>query len=78
VYELEKLRTQLEELIEKRTNELKKKNEQLQQENIKRERIEKALRESEEKFSTAFRWGGQLISIHTLDGRCMDVSESCK
>jgi len=74
--ELEKYRNYLEELVEKRTLELKNANEELHREIEERKKIEAGMRESEEQFRTVFHTSPDAISISRLkDGEYLDVNE---
>lgn len=66
--ELEKHRAHLEELVEERTAELKKINEQLQKEIFERKRAEEVLRESEEKFRSMSASAQDAIIMINNDG----------
>jgi PAS domain S-box-containing protein len=70
-----KLLAQLEIKVEERTAELKRINASLQAEILKREEIEKALRESEERFRTAFHQAAVGIAHVGLDGRWLLVNQ---
>ncbi|MBD2448366.1 PAS domain S-box protein [Nostoc sp. FACHB-152] len=70
-----KLLAQLEIKVEERTAELKRINTSLQAEILKREEIEKALRESEERFRTAFHQAAVGIAHVGLDGRWLLVNQ---
>jgi len=72
---LSKLLTQLETKVEERTAELKKINASLQAEILKRQEIETALRESEERFRTAFHQAAVGIAHVGLDGRWLLVNQ---
>ena len=61
--ELSQHRDNLEELVKERTSELKKVNEQLQREIMDRMHLEKALRESEEKYRAIFENTGTATTI---------------
>ena len=64
--ELEMHRDQLEELVEKRTNELSQTNNKLKRENIERIQVEKELRESEDKFRSFAEQS--LVGIYLISG----------
>jgi PAS domain S-box-containing protein len=72
---LSKLLTQLEIKVEERTAELQKINASLQTEILKRQEIERALRESEERFRTAFHQAAVGIAHVGLDGRWLLVNQ---
>lgn len=72
---LSKLLTQLEIKVEERTAELTRINASLQAEILKRQEIEKALRESEERFRTAFHQAAVGIAHVGLDGRWLLVNQ---
>ncbi len=63
--ELKKHREHLEELVIKRTNELKRINEELQQDITERKRIEEELRQSEKRYREL--WDDAPVAYHTLD-----------
>ncbi|MDJ0703977.1 MAG: response regulator [Leptolyngbyaceae cyanobacterium MO_188.B28] len=73
--ELQQYRQQLEALVEERTIELTAANDQLQQEIIINQQTEKALRQSEEKFSNLFQHSNDGILIHDLDGNILDLNQ---
>ncbi len=62
--EFSKYLLQLEDLVQKRTNELMKVNEQLKSEIITRKQVEEALRESEEKFRALAEKSPNMISVN--------------
>lgn len=72
---LSKILAQLETKVEERTAELKKINESLEGEIFKRKQIEKALRDSEERFRTAFHQAAVGIAHVGLDGRWLLVNQ---
>ncbi|MBD2596433.1 PAS domain S-box protein [Nostoc spongiaeforme FACHB-130] len=72
---LSKILTQLETKVEERTAELKKINKSLEAEITKRKQIEKALRDSEERFRTAFHQAAVGIAHVGLDGRWLLVNQ---
>lgn len=74
--ELEKHREHLEELVEERTVELTRANEQLQKEIEERKRSEEALRESEEKLRHLFESVTDAIFAIDLNGVYTEVNES--
>jgi len=74
--ELEKYRQHLEELVEERTAELKKANEDLATEIIERERIQDALQQSEEKLRTIFESLGDALIVTDLTGTVIEVNEA--
>ena len=73
--ELQQYRQQLESLVEKRTTELTAANAQLQQEIVINQQTEKALRQSEEKFSNLFQHSNDSILIHDLEGNILDLNQ---
>jgi PAS domain S-box-containing protein len=73
--ELRKHRENLEELVEQRTAELARTNEQLKHELAERKRTEEALRESEEMYKTLFMTSPDAIGIASLDGTYIEASE---
>ena len=74
--EVLKLNNELEQRVAERTAELASTNEQLKAEIVERMRVEEALRESEEKFSAAFRASPIGLVITTLDGKYVDVNQA--
>ncbi|MBU7586632.1 MAG: PAS domain S-box protein [Nostoc sp. TH1S01] len=72
---LSQILMQLESKVEERTAELKKINESLEAEISKRKQIEKALRDSEERFRTAFHQAAVGIAHVGLDGRWLLVNQ---
>ena len=66
--ELRKYREHLEELVERRTAELLKVNEQLQQDIAERARVERALMESEKRYRMLFEGAGDAIFILDAEG----------
>ena len=73
--ELQQYRQQLEALVEERTTELTAANAQLQHEIIINRETEKALRQSEEKFSNLFQHSNDGILIHDLEGNILDLNQ---
>ncbi|MHB8770796.1 MAG: PAS domain-containing hybrid sensor histidine kinase/response regulator [Syntrophales bacterium] len=74
--ELEIYRKRLEELVEQRTAELAAINSQLRVELAERRRVEKALRESDERFRALIQTSSDVISIHDQRGRFVYASPS--
>ncbi|MCC5639740.1 PAS domain S-box protein [Nostoc sp. CHAB 5844] len=72
---LSKILAQLEIKVEERTAELKRINQSLEAEISKRKQIEKALRDSEERFRTAFHQAAVGIAHVGLDGRWLLVNQ---
>ncbi|BAY16224.1 signal transduction histidine kinase [Anabaenopsis circularis NIES-21] len=72
---LSEILAQLEIKVEERTAELKRINESLEAEIAKRRQIEKALRDSEERFRTAFHQAAVGIAHVGLDGRWLLVNQ---
>ncbi|MBM3241264.1 PAS domain S-box protein [Candidatus Poribacteria bacterium] len=70
--ELKKYHAHLEKLVRERTAELTKANEQLQQEIIERERIEKILRESEQKFRDIVQYSTDGITLTNEQGNIIE------
>lgn len=71
------LNNELEQRVIERTAELLQANRELANEIAERQRVEQALRASEEKFSSAFRSSPSAITISLLpDGRYIEVNES--
>jgi two-component system response regulator AtoC len=73
--ELRKHRENLEELVEQRTAELARTNEQLKHELTKRRKTEEALRESEEMYKTLFMTSPDAVGVCGLDGTYIEASE---
>ncbi len=76
--ELEQYREHLEELVEARTSELTRANEQLRQEVAERKRAEEALWESEEHFRTIVETASSLLLIADARGNNIYVSPNCE
>ena len=74
--EVLKSNAELEQRVAERTASLTTINEQLRTEIIERTRVEEALRESEEKFSAAFRASPIGLVIATLDGKYVEVNQA--
>jgi PAS domain S-box-containing protein len=75
--ELEKHRDRLEELVAERTSDLQKANDNLQQEIAERRQAEEALRQSEEKFSKAFRASPDSMAVsRAKDGLYIEVNDA--
>ena len=74
--EIWQLNATLEGRVAKRTAELAGANEQLRMKITERARAEEALRESEEKFSAAFRASPIALVIATLDGKYVEMNQS--
>jgi PAS domain S-box-containing protein len=74
--EVLKLNTGLEQRVRERTASLTSVNEQLRAEIEERMRVEEALRESEEKFSAAFRASPIGLVIATTDGKYVEVNQA--
>ncbi len=74
--ELEIYRKRLEELVAQRTAELAAMNAQLRIELAERRRVEKALRESDERFRALIQTSSDVISIHDQRGRFVYASPS--
>ncbi len=72
--ELERHRDHLKEMVEEKTTKLKKINNQLQMEVIERKRIEKILKQSEEKYRNIFENAGIGIFQSTLDEKFISVN----
>ena len=73
--ELSSLLNQLESKVELRTAQLTRINQSLQAEIIERQRIEEALRESEQQFRAAFHQAAVGIAHVTIDGRWLLVNQ---
>jgi PAS domain S-box-containing protein len=76
--ELENYRHHLEELVEARTSDLTKANEQLRQEVAERKRAEQAMRESEEQFRTIVETASSLLLIADAQGNNTYLSPNCE
>jgi PAS domain S-box-containing protein len=74
--EVLKLNNELEQRVVERTAFLTIINEQLRAEIVERKRVEEALRESEEKFSAAFRASPIALVIATLDGKFVEMNQA--
>jgi PAS domain S-box-containing protein len=74
--EVLKLNAELEQRVADRTASLTTINEQLRAEIAERTRMEEALRESEEKFSAAFRASPIGLVIATVDGKYVEVNQA--
>jgi PAS domain S-box-containing protein len=74
--EVKKYRDHLEDLVQERTAELTKVNEQLTKEIIERKRMEKALQESEDKFRRAFEYAALGMVLVTKTGRFLQVNQA--
>jgi PAS domain S-box-containing protein len=72
---LSSLLEQLETKVEQRTAQLTRINESLQSEITERQRIEKALRESEQQFRAAFHQAAVGIAHVAINGRCLLVNQ---
>ena len=66
---------ELERLVQKRTDDLRKTNTQLRCEIVKREKIEEALKESEELYRTLIKTSPEAVTVTDLDGHIIEVSE---
>jgi len=73
---LQRAHDELEGRVLRRTKELEEANKQLKREMGEREKAEKALRESEEKFKTTFDKAKDAIFIESLDGKILDVNKA--
>ncbi|BAZ52860.1 signal transduction histidine kinase [Nostoc sp. NIES-4103] len=73
--DLSNLLNHLESMVEQRTVELTKINASLQAEITERQRIEEALRESEQRFRAAFHQAAVGIAHVAIDGRCLLVNQ---
>jgi PAS domain S-box-containing protein len=73
--ELRKHREHLKELVEQRTTELARTNEQLKHELAERKSTEEALRESEEMYKTLFMTSPDAAGVCGLDGTYIEASE---
>jgi PAS domain S-box-containing protein len=76
--ELQHHKDHLEEKVERRTSELSHMNEQLVNQITQRERIEKALRESEQKYKGIVENSADIIMLTAPDGVVWYLSPSCK
>ncbi len=76
--ELDNYREQLEEKVQKRTDELSSANEELKKEIAERELAEKYLRDSEEKYRDIFENATDLIQVIKPNGKLLYVNESWK
>lgn len=76
--ELLEYRNHLEELVGERTFQLENANEKLRQEIVERKQIEKALRESEERFRTIVETAPSLLHISDESGNTTYVSPNCE
>jgi PAS domain S-box-containing protein len=74
--EIQQLNAELEQRVAARTAELASINEQLRAEIVERKQMEEALRESEEKFSAAFRASPTALVIATLDGKFVEMNQA--
>lgn len=74
--ELLTLNNELEQRVTERTAELASTNEQLKAEIVEHRRVEEALRESEEKFSAAFRASPIALVITALDGKYVEMNQA--
>src|SRR5215212_860911 len=74
--EVLKSNAELEQRVAERTASLSTINEQLKAEILERKRAEEALRESEEKFSAAFRASPIGLIIATMDGKLVEVNQA--
>jgi PAS domain S-box-containing protein len=74
--EIRQLNAELEQRVAARTADLASINEQLRSEIVERRQMEEALRESEEKFSAAFRASPTALVIATLDGKFVEMNQA--
>ncbi len=74
--ELRQYRDHLEQLVEKRTAELKVANEQLRQETAERKEAEETLKESEERFRSLFEESRDAILVSDQDGRTIEFNQA--
>ncbi len=72
--ELKTYREHLEEIVDKRTEELQTANLQLQQEISEHKRTGDKLKESEEKYSSLFHQSSDALFVHDLDGNILEVN----
>lgn len=76
--ELYQYRENLEELVFKRTAELRRVNQQLQQEIAEHQQIREVLRQKESKFSSLIQNSSDIVTILTADGTVKYISSSVK
>jgi PAS domain S-box-containing protein len=74
--ELRRYREHLEELVEERTAELRKINEQLKQEIAERKKAEEELKESEEKYRELINGMNDMVWVIDFDGKFIDVNDA--
>lgn len=74
--ELDDYRNNLEKMVQERTSDLIKANQELKREVVERKRAEEALRESEQKYRTLFEDSQDAIIITTIEGEILDFNHS--
>ncbi len=72
--ELKTYREHLEEIVEKRTEELQAANIQLQKEISEHKRTGKKLKESEKKYSSLFHHSSDALYLHDLEGNLLEIN----
>ena len=73
---LRQYRERLEELVEERTTDLRKANEQLEQDLIERKKMEEMLKESEERLRLTLESASDGIAVTDLDGNLVQVNKT--
>jgi PAS domain S-box-containing protein len=75
---LKKAHEEMERRVKERTSELRLANEQMQQEIQERRKVQKELKESENRFRTLFQSAASIAALLSLDGRIMEFNREAE